>query len=65
MTASPSRKSPSEHDVRDGTVYGWLESKARGAPSMLQYMKFERENVELLRLVGRVTLTLSETQEKG
>lgn len=32
---------------------------------MLQYMKFERENVELLRLVGRVTLTLSETQEKG
>ena len=53
-----------EHGVHETTVYGWLGGKAKGTPSMLEYIKLKRENDELLRLVGLITLKLSETQKK-
>ncbi len=53
-----------EHGIHETTVYGWLGSKAKGTPSMLEYLKLKRENDELLRLVGKITLMLSETQKK-
>ncbi|OGG54089.1 hypothetical protein A2851_03510 [Candidatus Kaiserbacteria bacterium RIFCSPHIGHO2_01_FULL_53_29] len=53
-----------EHGVSEPTIYGWLGGKAKGAPSMLEYVKLKRERDELLRLVGEITLKLSETQKK-
>lgn len=53
-----------EHGVNEKTIYSWLGSKAQGAPSMLEYLKLKRENDELLRLVGKITLMLSEAQKK-
>lgn len=53
-----------EHGVSEPTIYGWLGSKADGIPSVLEFAKLKRERDELLRLVGEITLKLSETQKK-
>ena len=53
-----------EHGVSEATIYTWLGRKAQGVPSILELVRLKRENDELLRLVGKVTLTLSETQKK-
>jgi transposase-like protein len=53
-----------EHGISEATIYNWLGSKVKGVPSMLEYLKLKRENDELLRLVGLITLKLSETQKK-
>jgi transposase-like protein len=53
-----------EHGVSDAAVYAWLGSKADGIPSVLEFAKLKRERDELLRLVGEITLKLSETQKK-
>ena len=39
-------------------------AKVDGVPSTLEYLKLKRERDELLRLVGEITLKLSETQKK-
>jgi len=53
-----------EHGVSDVTVYDWLGKKADGTPSILEFAKVKRERDELLRLVGEITLKLSEAQKK-
>jgi len=53
-----------EHGVSEKTIYAWLGSKADGTPSILEYAKVKKERDELLRLVGEITLKLSETQKK-
>ena len=53
-----------EHGISEQSIYGWIGAKARGVPSMLELARLKRENDELLRLVGVVTLKLSETQKK-
>jgi len=53
-----------DHGVHETTVYGWLGSKIESVPSVLEFAKLKRERDELLRLVGEITLKLSETQKK-
>lgn len=53
-----------DHGVSEQTIYNWLGTKAQGVPSMLDYLKLKRERDELLRLVGEITLRLSDTQKK-
>jgi transposase-like protein len=53
-----------EHGLHETTIYGWLGSKIEQAPSMLEYLKLKRERDELLRLVGEITLRLSDAQKK-
>ncbi|KRQ15352.1 transposase [Bradyrhizobium manausense] len=53
-----------EHGVHETTVYGWLGSKVENVPSILEFAKLRRERDELLRLVGEITLKLSESQKK-
>lgn len=53
-----------EHGLHDSTIYGWLGAKTEGTASVLEIAKLRRENDELLRLVGLMTLKLSETQKK-
>lgn len=54
-----------EHGIHETTIYKWLGSKADGTPSVLEFGKVKRERDELLRLVGEITLKLSETQKRG
>jgi len=53
-----------EHGITDSAIYKWLGRKIEGAPSVLEFAKLKRENDELLRLVGLMTLKLSEAQKK-
>jgi hypothetical protein len=53
-----------EHGITDSAIYKWLGKGAEGAPSLLEYAKLKRENDELLKLVGLITLKLSESQKK-
>lgn len=53
-----------EHGITESAIYKWMGKKADGTPSILEYAKLKRENDELLRLVGLITLKLSETQKK-
>ena len=53
-----------EHGITESAIYNWLGKKAQGVPSILELARLKRENDELLRLVGAVTLKLSESQKK-
>lgn len=53
-----------DHGVSEASIYTWLGKKAEGGPSVLEIAKLKKENSELLRLVGEMTLRLSETQKK-
>jgi len=53
-----------EHGVSETAVYAWLGAKVESVPSVLEFAKLKRERDELLRLVGEITLKLSETQKK-
>lgn len=53
-----------EHGITDSAIYKWLGKNVEGTPSILEYAKLKRENDELLKLVGLMTLKLSEAQKK-
>ena len=53
-----------EHGVSEQTIYAWIGAKTEGGPSVLELAKLRKENDELLRLVGWMTLKLNEAQKK-
>ncbi len=53
-----------DHGVSEASIYTWLGKKAEGGPSILEIARLKKENAELFRLVGEITLKLSETQKK-
>lgn len=53
-----------EHGVAEGTIYTWIAKKTDGQPSLGENIKLKREIDQLYRLVGEMTLKLSETQKK-
>ncbi len=53
-----------EHGVSDASIYGWIGAKTEGGPSVMEIAKLRRENDELLKLVGLLTLKLNESQKK-
>lgn len=53
-----------DHGVSEASIYTWLGKKTEGVPSVLEVARLKKENVQLLQLVGEMTLKLSETQKK-
>jgi transposase-like protein len=53
-----------DHGVSEQTIYNWLGVKTEGGPSTMEILKLRKENDELLRLVGLLTLKINETQKK-
>lgn len=53
-----------DHGVHEKTIYGWIAKKVEGQPTLSENIKLKRENDMLFRLVGEMTLKLSETQKK-
>jgi len=53
-----------DHGISEKTIYGWLGKKAEGEPTWSEVRKLKREKEELLKLVGDLTLSLSNTQKK-
>jgi transposase-like protein len=53
-----------DHGVSEQTIYNWIGAKVDGGPSVMEIAKLRRENDELLKLVGILTLKLNESQKK-
>ena len=53
-----------DHGVSDASIYTWIGAKVDGGPSIAEIAKLRRENDELLKLVGLLTLKLNEAQKK-
>lgn len=48
-----------QYAVSNKTIYGWLrQDSGEGVVSTLQYNKLKRENEELKRLIGELTLSM-------
>ena len=47
------------------TIYAWLGNKAKGSVSLLTHNKLKRENEELKRLIGELTIRMSMEAKKG
>jgi transposase-like protein len=54
-----------QYGISDKTIYGWLRQNAgEGVVSALEYNKLKRENEELKRIIGELTLNMH-TQKKS
>jgi Mor family transcriptional regulator len=49
-----------QYAIADNTIYGWLHKESGDQiVSIVQYNKLKRENEELKRLIGEISLKLS------
>jgi transposase-like protein len=53
-----------DHGIAENTIYTWIAKRVDGGPTISENLKLKRENEQLLKLVGEITLKLSETQKK-
>jgi len=53
-----------DHGVSDVTIYGWIAKKVDGQPTISENLRLKKENEQLYKLVGEMTLKLSESQKK-
>lgn len=53
-----------EHGIAEGTIYTWIAKKTEGQPTLAENIKLKRDVDNLLKLVGEMTLKLSEAQKK-
>lgn len=61
----PVAQAAKEHGIHEATIYDWLSKGATGAPTWSEFARIQRQNKELLGLVGELTLRLSNTQKKN
>lgn len=53
-----------DHGIHEQTIYRWISRKVIGQPSMKEFIKLQKQNKQLLELVGELTVKLSSTQKK-
>lgn len=61
----PVAQAAKEHGLHETTIYGWLQGGVQGAPSWSEFSKVKKENRELVRMVGELTIKLSTSQKKS
>ena len=54
-----------DHGISEGTIYGWMVKGATGGPSWAEFSRLQKQNRELLELVGEITLKLSMTKKNS
>lgn len=53
-----------QYGVSPKTIYGWLRAESgESVVSVLQYNKLKRENEELKRLIGELTLNMHQQKK--
>jgi transposase-like protein len=62
--ALPVSQIAEEHGISPNTIYGWLRGKVRSQPGWREFSKLQKDNKELLALVGELTIKLSQAQKK-
>ena len=61
----PVAQAAKEHGLHETTIYGWMtQGAAANAPSWSEFARVQKQNRELLELVGELTLRLTATQKK-
>lgn len=53
-----------DHGVSDVTIYSWISKKVDNQPTLGEVIRLRKENDELKKLLGEITLKLSESQKK-
>jgi transposase-like protein len=53
-----------DHGVSEPTIYAWIGAKVEGGPSVMEIAKLRKENDELLKMIGILTMKLNESQKK-
>ena len=61
----PVAKVAEEHGVSTVTIYTWLGTSTKVAPTWAEFVKLKRESDEYLRLIGDLTVKLSTAQKKS
>lgn len=61
----PVAQAAKEHGLHETTIYGWMGAGIQGTPSWSEFAKIQKQNRELLELVGELTLRLSAAQKKS
>src|SRR5271163_3665730 len=52
-----------DHGISEGTIYGWMVKGATGAPSRAEFSRLQKQNRELLEMVGETTRKLSKAKK--
>ena len=60
----PVAKVAEEHGISTATIYGWLSKGIKAQPSWKEFSSLQKQNKELLALVGELTIKLSQSQKK-
>ena len=58
------RELANQYGISDKTIYGWISSKATPEINLVEINRLRRDNEELKRIIGIVTLQL-EREKKG
>ena len=53
-----------EHGISPNTIYSWLSRTIKAQPSWREYSGLQKQNKELLALVGELTIKLSQAKKK-
>lgn len=61
----PVAQAAKEHGVHESSIYNWLGAGIQATPSWSEFAKIQKQNKELLELIGELTLRLSTTQKKN
>jgi len=61
----PVAKVAEEHGISPNTIYGWLGNTIKAQPSWKEFSGLQKQNKELLALVGELTIKLSQAQKKN
>ena len=61
----PVAQAAKDHGISEATIYNWLTRGASGSPSWSEFSRIQKQNRELLELVGELTLKLSASQKNS
>lgn len=61
----PVAQAAKEHGLHETTIYGWLGTGSQGAPTFSEFSRIQKQNRDLLEIVGEMTLKLSQAQKKN
>jgi transposase-like protein len=61
----PVAQAAKEHGLHETTICGWLGTGAQGAPTFSEFARIQKQNKDLLEIVGEMTLKLSQAQKKN
>ena len=61
----PIAQAAKEHGITDRAIYKWLGTGAQGAPTFSEFSRIQKQNKDLLQIIGEMTLKLSEAQKKN